>query len=199
VLRIHQQWVRSDRTRVLAARSVLSVGVDLFNATENPGGLPDGRFVAWLAQLRWAERLEQLLGTELIVRADLQLSSQPLMPLEQFPIGGAASVRGYRENEIARDQGVAASVETRIPLLRTLSGHLLQLAPFLDVGHGWNESRPNFFPETLIGVGVGLRYGYRDRVRAEIYWGEPLKDLPAPSDRSIQDHGIHFRVSAELF
>jgi hemolysin activation/secretion protein len=198
VLRIHQQWVHRDRSQVLAARSVISVGIDVLNATHHSGELPDGQFVSWLAQLRWARRFDELFGSEVVFRTDLQLSSDPLMPLEQFPVGGAASVRGYREDEIAMDQGVASSLEARIPLVHTASGHLLQLAPFIDVGHGWNESRPSLAPQTLIGAGVGLRYSFRDWLRAEFYWGEQLKDLPEPQDRSLQDRGIHFRISAQL-
>jgi hemolysin activation/secretion protein len=206
VLRIHQQWVYRDRSQVLAARSVVSVGLDVLNATQHSGeivdgqfvDLPDGQFVSWLAQLRWARRFDELFGTEVVFRTDLQLSNHPLMPLEQFPIGGPASVRGYREDEIAMDQGVASSLEVRVPLVHTTSGHLLQLAPFVDVGHGWNESRPSPWPQTLIGAGVGLRYSFGDWIRAELYWGEQLKDLPEPQDRSLQDRGIHFRISAQL-
>ncbi|MBW2290785.1 MAG: ShlB/FhaC/HecB family hemolysin secretion/activation protein [Deltaproteobacteria bacterium] len=198
VLRIHQQWVRRGRSQVFAVRSSVSVGLDILNATRNSGGLPDGQFVSWLAQLRWAQRFDALFGTEFVFRTDLQLSSDPLMPLEQFPIGGHASVRAYRETETAMDQGVAGSLEARIPLVRTASGHVLHLAPFFDAGRGWNRSRPDFLPRTLISAGVGLRYGFGDWLRAEFYWGEQLKDLPVPPDRAIQDRGIYFRLSAAL-
>jgi hemolysin activation/secretion protein len=101
---------------VLAARARFSFGLDAFNATMNPGDLPDSRFVVWLGQVQWARQLTPW-GLQVIARSDVQLASQPLLPLEQIAVGGRYTVRGYLENQVVRDNAVLASVETRIPLV----------------------------------------------------------------------------------
>src|SRR5262249_6183122 len=80
--------------QALAVRSRFSVGIDALGATINSGGLPDGRFFAWLGQFQGARRLPAS-DIDLLVRLDLQLTSAPLLPLEQVGIGGRFSVRGY--------------------------------------------------------------------------------------------------------
>ena len=64
-------------------------------------------------------------GTDTIVRMDSQISRDPLLSLEQFAIGGHASVRGYRENQIVRDSGAVVSAEARLPLFQSASGQPL--------------------------------------------------------------------------
>ena len=44
----------------------------------------------------------------LIVRQTLQLASEPLLNIEKFALGGINTVRGYRENQFVRDNGLAA-------------------------------------------------------------------------------------------
>jgi hemolysin activation/secretion protein len=100
VLRLGVQYTHRDRQRVFAARSTFSGGIDAFDATINESG-PSGEFFAWLAQLQWAQRFDWL-DTRMIARLDAQLALDPLLPLEQFAVGGHATVRGYRENRIAR-------------------------------------------------------------------------------------------------
>src|SRR5439155_4724573 len=56
-LRLALEWTDRTQNQVLAARSRFSLGVDAFNATINPGHLPDSRFVAWLGQVQWARRI----------------------------------------------------------------------------------------------------------------------------------------------
>jgi hemolysin activation/secretion protein len=106
-------------------------------------------------------------------------------------------VRGYRENQIVRDQGVVASLELRIPLL-PFDGRAgrFQLAPFADFGHATNRRNPTPDPENLASVGVGLLWALGP-VDAEIYWGHPLVDVDTSGD--LQDHGVQFRVSVRVF
>jgi hemolysin activation/secretion protein len=121
-------------------------------------GVADGTFASWLGQLQWVGRLpERFRSTEMLFRADLQLARDPLLPLEQFAVGGSRTVRGYRQNQLLRDNGFATSIELRIPLLRGQLGRdLLQLAPFADLGGAWNEAKTGG-PKTLASVGLGLR------------------------------------------
>ena len=110
-----------------------------------------------MGQAQWARRLG-VLDTELIARTDLQLAKEALLPLEQIAVGGRFSVRGYRENQLVRDNGWLASVEARIPVIRERRwANYVQVAPFVDVGHAWNTNRPTPELTTLASVGLGLR------------------------------------------
>ncbi len=129
----------------------------------------------------------------------MQLSNHPLLPLEQFSMGGRNTVRGYRENQLVRDNGLSGSLELRIPVLRKLLPlplGQLEVAPFFDVGRAWND-RGNEGPKTLSSLGLGLRYQIPDRVLAQVYWGGRLHDLPDRGN-DIQDSGWHIEVRITL-
>ena len=108
-LRIGGDWVHRGPDQVVAARSVFSFGLDTLNATRQPGDLPDGQFISWLGQLQWARRFE-FLDAQLIGRTDIHLSDSPLLGIEQYVVGGQATVRGYRENERVRDNAMIGSL-----------------------------------------------------------------------------------------
>jgi hemolysin activation/secretion protein len=110
-------------------------------------------------------------------------------------------VRGYRENELVRDNAVIASLESQIPLVRdTPWADVLQLAPFVDVGNAWNTKVSTPDPRTLVSVGIGLRWAltvtrpFRWQPSLEIYWGYPFEDTGAEGD-DLQDLGLHFQVA----
>jgi len=195
-LRATQEWLRRDQNDVLAARSTFSVGLDVLGASDAGPGLPDGTFFAWLGQAQWAHRVEGLLGgSQLVARADVQLTPNSLLAPERFPLGGAHSVRGYRELELVRDNAAVGSLELRVPLLRAHDGgDRLQLAPFLDAGYGWDrEDTPG--PRTLASVGLGLRLRLAQNGLASLYWGIPLRHVSDTGDDWLQDHGLHFAVT----
>jgi len=204
VLRFLVDWLRRDQKQVFAARSQLSWGIDAPGVTINPGDdpnlpswLPDGRFLAWLLQLQWARRFGPW-GIEAIVRGDLQLASAPLLTMEQFAVGGYATVRGYRQNQRVQDQGVVGSVEVRVPIWRHPERWgVVQLAPFVDVGHTWNHpDRPESLAKTLVGVGVGLRWTLTRFLDARIYWGQNLTSVETSGN--LQDKGVQFLLSGSF-
>lgn len=196
MLRFTGDWVWRDQKQVFAARSTLSVGLPVLGASSGHAK-PDGEFVAWLGQLQWARRFP-LLGIQTILRVDAQLTSDAVPSLERFPVGGHGTVRGYRENQLVRDQGVVASVEVRVPLLRDESGRpILEIAPFYDYGYSTNKSRPTPGPDTLASVGVGLRWSMPWGAQANVYWGHQLDDVPTSGD--LQDDGVQFQISWDAF
>jgi len=200
VMRNTLEWTRSTRRNVFALRSLLSVGVEAFDATtHSKAEVPDGRYVAWLGQAQWAHVLpESVWSTQSLIRVDTQLTDDPLLSIERFAIGGLRSVRGYRENQLVRDSGVVVSGELRIPLWRdSLRNPLVALVPFTDFGHGWNEGEdpPD---DTLWSLGVGLRFTPTEWLLAEIYWGGRLKDVPNPND-DLQDEGVSYRMVVDVF
>ncbi len=200
VLRLRQDWLDRRSNRVIAARSIFSFGLPWLGATDNVAA-PDGEFFAWLGQFQWARRFDG--GGELLLRTDLQLASRSLLPLEKFAVGGADTVRGYRESLLVRDNGLVVSVEYRHPLFKLpLPGisrgpgdGQLRLAPFVDAGHAWNTDLPTPDPKTIASIGLGLRWDPGPGVHARLYWGGALKDVDTPGN-DIQDSGLHFRVEA---
>ena len=196
VIRFGQLALHRDAKQVLAARSVFSFGLPVLGANETTGSLPGGEFQSWLVQLQWVRRFESLLQTELVLRLDAQLATRPLLPLEQFAIGGFATVRGYRENEIVRDYGFVTSIEARIPVLRAFGGRfLLQVAPFYDAGQAYFLRRPTPDPVTLQSIGIGLRASVLPWLQFQVYYGHRLTDVVVPSASDLQDEGVTFAVT----
>lgn len=195
VVRLHADWLSRRADSVLAARATLSAGVDVLDATRN-ARRPDTRFTSMLTQLQWVQRLGE--RSQLVLRGDLQLAADPLLPQEQYALGGAATVRGYRENLLVRDSGWLASAEWRTDLWRPAAGRGgLQLALFADAGRGWNRRRATARPDSISSAGVGLRWSAPAGLHAELYLAEPLRNVSAGSD--LQDDGVHFRLGWTSF
>ena len=184
---------------IASIRSTISWGVGAFGATDLGNNLPNGRFVGWLGQFQHARRIGQS-DCQLVLRFDGKLVNSPLLPLEQFAVGGMRTVRGFRTNQLVRDYGYAASAEVRVPILRSPDGTaLLQLAPFIDAGGAWYKGRATDSPKTLSSAGVGLRYDPFPGLHAEIYRAHTFagRDVTNPS-RSLQDRGWHLVVRADF-
>ncbi len=115
VLRLFQEWTQRGSQDVLSLRSQFSFGIDAFDATINEEP-PDGKFFEWQGQGQYVRSFAP--DTLLVLRSNLQLTSRPLVPLEQFTLGGLYSVRGYRQDLFLTDNGVFASAEVRFPVLR---------------------------------------------------------------------------------
>jgi hemolysin activation/secretion protein len=219
-LRLAQEFVHRTQSQVIALRSRFSLGIDALGATVNSDpDVPDGRFFAWLGQVQWASRLP-VLGSQLIARADVQLTPDPLLTLEQVAIGGRFTVRGYREFTLVRDNAFLASVELRVPLVRNVRwADYLELAPFFDYGRGWNAVGKTPDPLDLSSVGMGLRWALTFpgvlsvRPQFEIYFGyrlrdvkivgkpDPLQDIIVTKDGNQKkgEAGLHFQFVLAVF
>jgi hemolysin activation/secretion protein len=181
---------------------MLSWGIDVAGATLNAGDIPDGRFVAWLGQLQVASRLPWL-DAQILTRFEVQLSNDPLLPLEQLAVGGRYTVRGYRENTLVRDNGLAASLELRVPLFQRSDPAIrIEMAPFVDIGRSWNDTRSGPLEETtsktLASVGLGARMMLGQWGFGELYWGHRFMGVTDSGESDLQDDGIHFRISLNL-
>lgn len=196
-LRLFQDFVHRSPKEVFAVRSQFSFGLDVFDATSNETG-PDSQFFSWRGQGQYVRLLAP--ETLLIFRTDLQFSPNPLVSLEQFGLGGARSVRGYRQDSLLTDNGVFVSAEARIPILRVpqLRG-ILQVTPFVDFGVGWfNENQIPLDKNTLAGAGIGLLWQMGDNLSARIDYAIPLIDVNA-NDRTLQEQGVYFSVRYSPF
>jgi hemolysin activation/secretion protein len=197
-VRFFQEYVQRSSNQVFAARSQFSIGTNLFGATSNKSG-PDSSFLSWRGQAQYVRVLAP--ETLLIVRSDIQLADRPLLSLEQIGIGGVQSVRGYRQDLLLTDNGAIASAEVRFPIWRVpkVKG-LLQIAPFIDLGVGWNHSGEKANPDSdkLLGAGVGLLWQMGDRLNMRLDYGIPLINVGG-GDRTFQEKGIYFRINYFAF
>lgn len=197
VLRFSTDWLnRRSPNTVLAASSIFSLGLGILDATVNDTGT-DGRFVSWQGQFQWVQALNTRRDTVLISRVVAQLTPDSLLPLEQFAIGGADSVRGYRTNQAVASNGLFGSVEVRFPIVRAEESgfSLLQLTPFVEVGSVWVDNNSS---QTLLSTGLGLRWQLGDSILARLDWGIPLVSVDDQGD-SLQDDGISFSLQTNFF
>jgi hemolysin activation/secretion protein len=204
-LRLWNELRLRSEAQALSARVGVSLGLDALGATIYPSSLPgshvpDGRFAAWLAQLRWASRADRWIeGAQWLARLDLQLANDALLPMERLSIGGSRSVRGYHEHELVRDNGLIASLELRIPVLRDpLGGDRLQLAPFVDLGKGWNRSRDASL-QSISSAGLAVYWRVADRIDLAVSWGAKLRSVERRAGDDLQDAGVHVSLRAAAF
>lgn len=192
VLRLTQEYSASSQVEAIALRSTFSFGLDAFGATNNGGNLPDGRFVTWVGQAQYLQKLWDS-NNQLVIRASTQLASDPLLSIEQLSIGGMDTVRGYRENQLVRDNGVSLSLEVRVPILfDTSTGRAtLVFTPFLDFGYGWFNGAIGRDGKSIVSVGTGIVYTPTTNISMRVYWGLPFQDFDDTED-DLQDAGIHF-------
>lgn len=195
-IRLVQEWVNRDRQQILAVFSQFSIGVNLFDATDNDNN-PDSDFFAWRGQTQWVRQLDE--DFLLILRGDVQLTPMGLVPLEQFRLGGFNSVRGYRQDLLLADNGLFAGAELRIPILRiqSLDG-VIQLTPFVDLGTVWNSDEIEIDRDFLSAVGIGLNFSAGDGFNARLDWGIPLVEIDNQGD-SLQENGIYFSIDYDFF
>ncbi len=118
------------------------------------------------------------------------------MPGEQLGLGGAASVRGYREREVAGDRGAAVAVEMLGPDVGAAFGSAdFRLRPlaFLDYGHVANRGaapcgRGDSTSCTLAGTGIGVRFAHGSRVTGRLDVARALRDGPLSVSGGTRGH-----------
>ncbi len=112
-VRFVQDWTSKTNEQIIFLRSQLSFGLNL-DATSDFE--PDSEFFHWNLQGQYLRQLAP--DTLFILRGQLQQSDQALFPDEQFRAGGGATVRGYREDFILSDNGLWATAEVQVPVLK---------------------------------------------------------------------------------
>jgi hemolysin activation/secretion protein len=198
VIKFGQDYIKRDSTGAWSVNSQFNLGTGLLNATINNRPTPDGRFFSWLGQ---GQRIQQLNDNNLLIASlDLQLTPDSLLPSQQFILGGAQSVRGYRQSARYGDNGLRFSIEDRITLQRNESGvSTFQLAPFIDAGIAWNkDDNPNnaSLPSQkfLAGVGLGVLWEPLPQLNVRVDYGLPLVNL-TDKGNNLQDSGLYFGVN----
>ena len=194
----------------------------------NLGGSDDDEFAAqrtesksdyWLlrAQLARIQTIGGLYDKEtgwsgrsmIFAKLDAQYSTEALIPGEQMGVGGANSIRGYKEREYLGDSAIAFTLEYRTPLLLGLFsrppkkhqssvGDRLQFVVFTDIGQiRRNKALPGEEnSELLLGAGFGLRFAWSESFQMKLDYGLPLRET---FESSIDDGGmIHVSVQGQF-
>jgi hemolysin activation/secretion protein len=132
-------------------------------------------------------------GSAINGRLDLQYSPHALISGERFGIGGANSVRGYQEREMAGDSGFLVRIEAS-PTPFELPGGA-RAKPYLFVDHGRIVNRRDLpcrgTGETackLTGAGIGARLSMGRKASASLDIGRALERGIGTSPGDVRAH-----------
>jgi hemolysin activation/secretion protein len=192
-------WLERNTESVWAWNNTIRFGVDALGATINANGEPDGKFFIVQSNFQYTTRVK-LMRSQLSFSMGLQLSNDSLLSLEKYSIGGIHSVRGYRQNQFVRDTGYRASVEWRFPL--ELSDQPLSMSLFTDYGSAKDKDEiiSGTQKQTLSSVGFGLFWQPVTKLNVQFFAAHGITDLPGPepTDKALQDNGIHLSVDYKI-
>ncbi len=106
-----------------------------------------------------------------------QLTSDMLIPGEQFGAGGAGSVRGFGEREVSNDSGVGANLEAYTPDLCQSDRWQCRVLGFYDTAYTKrNHALPSELASTTIGsVGLGLRVLMGNSLNLQLDYGHVVQ------------------------
>ncbi|MCK5898980.1 MAG: ShlB/FhaC/HecB family hemolysin secretion/activation protein, partial [Methylococcales bacterium] len=200
VLRFSLDFTERFDNHVFSARSVTSLGLDVFDATwHSDDNRADGDFVAWLGQLQYAGKILDTDGV-LILRGNMQYADEKLLPLERFSLGGRHSVRGYRQNEIVRDKGFTVSAEVQYNLFKNAENFVgdLTVFSFMDYGGGWNHGEKENIA-FLHSIGVGMEWQPVKYFHTEVVYAHDLNTATQKAEYNLQDSGLHWQFTLFAF
>ena len=192
-LTLSQEYLRQTRANALLVRSRLGLGIDAFDSTS--GAEPNGQYLAWRGQALWLQRVWG--NSQLVVNGDVQLSGDQLVPVRQFSVGGPNSVRGYRQDAVIADSGLAVTAELDIPILELEGNQQLSLIPFAGTGIGWNNGADRTLDQNfLASAGVGVQYEW-EGLTARLNYAIPFTEVGIEGE-SLQEDGFDFALSYEF-
>lgn len=190
-LRLSPEYVYRSQERVIAARTTFTFGLDELDPILGPGYEPE--YFTWMTQASWVESVTDN-DTLLVMKLFHQHTDDQVVSMEQFSLGGVNTIRGYRENQLIRDNAFIISPELRIPVYKDRYGKAqVYLIPFVDYGYGWNSNGPRE-REEIYSAGLGVTYNPTDHISMSLYWGHGFKDFGIRNDDDLQDDGIHFQL-----
>ena len=135
------------------------------------------------------------------LHADGQYATSPLISNEQFGLGGAAGVRGYRDGEEYGDTGWRVLFEMYTPsfnlgMVDGTAPFYVKLSPFVDYGQRYLlDPGTRKASLSMLGAGLGLSANIGQHVDFRVNFGVPLSDTPgrpAGSVRVLFGVGVQF-------
>jgi hemolysin activation/secretion protein len=121
-----------------------------------------------------------------------QLTRDLLIAAEQFGVGGADSVRGFDEREVAGDQGLRAGIEVWSPPYSADPWRMIGLV-FVDLAHV-SRNQPaagEVSSQNVSSAGLGLRAAYGRNLNLRADWGYVLKGVNGISGPAKSDQKLH--------
>jgi hemolysin activation/secretion protein len=139
-------------------------------------------------------------GMEIETRFNGQMADSPLIPNEQFSLGGMQSVRGYYETEVLADSGVQGSLELYSPKIKMEDWderHKLRGLVFFDAGKGWIMNSLSGSPAQyeLASAGSGFRLNLWKTLTANFDVAVPFVNQTRVESGNPR---IHFQVITEF-
>ncbi len=127
--------------------------------------------------------------------ATAQWARAPLIPGEQFGVGGANSVRGFSEREVANDKGLQGNLELYSPEVcgKFLPGQQCRLLTFYDFGSVYRNQplTGESSKEHIASTGVGFRWTVSRDFAVQADYGYVLQ---GSSTRDAGDWMLHARM-----
>lgn len=173
-LRFSSEWLESQPSGALAARVQVTTGWDSLGATGDPFFIGRGQF-------QWLEKIDESLLFSLNLSGQVTAGNLAgafgVLPSEQFPIGGIATVPGYDLNLRRGDSGVNALLKLQQTVLDTPDWGRMSLEPFVAVGTVWNETIPLPPPQTLASFGLNWQWQWQSW-QVSLGAAIPLSNVP---------------------
>ncbi|MDH4379401.1 MAG: ShlB/FhaC/HecB family hemolysin secretion/activation protein [Vampirovibrionales bacterium] len=203
--RFYDKWGQTFVRSELSLGSILNEEVDSSRPNADRAFLKNTTMVSRVQRLPW-----QTYG---IFKSFGQFSRDSLISLEQFQLGGNATVRGYKEGRMIGDTGVTISGEWHIPCrfipetFNVLGYNLhnnLELVTFTDFGYvaennafnGVNPASGSVQSGAFAwGAGIGVRAKLTRLFNARMDLGVPLLKQQ-PDSNGVR---IHFGLESRLF
>lgn len=131
-------------------------------------------------------------GQMFSVRLDAQRGFNNYMPsARQFYIGGAYSVRGYKESLLGGDSGYSVGLEYAVPVSPDKRTNVFT---FIDHGEVYGDSA--FEDHILTSCGLGVRTTLAKKINASVTLGLPL--LKELNGTEVSKTRIHFMVNGQF-
>jgi hemolysin activation/secretion protein len=192
-LAFFQEYTRQESASALRMRSRFGIGLDAFDSTSGPE--PNGQYLTWSGQAVWLQKVWS--NSQLLVSGDMLISGDQLVPVSQFSLGGANSVRGYRQDAIIADNGVLIAAELAVPVLELGQEQQVSLIPFAGTGIAWNNGVQRALDQNfLASVGLGVRYEW-DGFTARVNYAVPFTEVEREGD-SLQADGLDFSLNYQV-
>lgn len=197
VFKLSQDWSERGDNFGFLGRSTFSFGRNNnleLDQTSGDSLIPPRQYFVWNGQLQWLRQLPQL-HSQLLVRAQWQWSPSRLIPMEKMAVGGNASVRGYRESQLLRDQAQVLSVEfQRVILSDPQKSQQITALVFVDGGRAKNHAEQ---AQSLSSWGIGLKAQYAAWF-ADVTFAKRLHGpagVGVSAKQSWQDQGVQLQLS----
>jgi hemolysin activation/secretion protein len=136
-----------------------------------------------------------------ITNLKIQLASGKLIPTEELSLGGATTIRGYKENELICDNGFYFKNEIRTPnfnfLFRKKTKDTLLLLAFLDFGYAYNIDMSIFTKKNspIASFGFGFRYDIASYLNIKLDYGVQIKSIKRLNETNNDHSRAHTSIS----